>query len=65
MDQKPKIIPKKTQEMADFIKECEANPNCQGYVILQSRQRGRIMAVNLAKNTEDIDHEIIQPKQLK
>lgn len=61
---KPIIVPKKVQEMADFIKECDSNPLVQGYVIVQGRRHGRKMAENLARNTEDINHEVIQPKQL-
>lgn len=62
LDNKPVIIPKKVQEMADFIEKCDADPNVQGYVIMQGRRWGRKMAENLARNTEDINHEIIQSK---
>lgn len=64
IDNKPKLIPKTVQEMADFIKACKDDPNCGAAVIIKRRGWGRTMAVNLALNTEDINHKIIQQKQL-
>ena len=57
-----KVIPQKVIEMAEFIKECENN-NCIP-VIIQKRRWGRTAAIRLAKQTEDIPHELIEPLQL-
>ncbi len=60
--QKPVVIPKKVQEMADFVKDCDE----KGLVpmIIQKRGYGKTAALRLARQTEDADFEIIEPKKI-
>lgn len=62
MDAKNKIISKKVTETAQFIKECDANGSIP--IIIQTRNYGRTQAVRLARETEDITHEEIDPNDI-
>jgi hypothetical protein len=55
-------IPKKVIEMAKAIED--ADKNAERIVIIQSRNWGKTAAYRLARMTEDIPHEVIEPKQL-
>jgi len=48
--------------MAEFIKECDT----KGYTpfISQARRCGKTAAFNLARQTQDVPHEIVTLKQI-
>lgn len=63
MDNELHKISKSVQEMADFIKDCDNKGAVP--IIVRSRSCGKIAAYRLARQTEDVEHEIIQQKQIE
>ena len=58
---KPDIIPQDITRMAEELKKILSSPTVGGAVIMKARQTGKLLIYRLAKETEDIPHEIINP----
>lgn len=59
MSDRANIIPPSVIKTAEFIKQCESDPNCQGYYIMRKRNTGLRFAQELAK-AEDTNFEILE-----